>query len=172
MKYAFPVERGSLVRGIPTSYAAPPMSSEFVPDSGPPPGVARRRRHHSRVQVHPAQPERSKAARMDPKLSKCSPGSTRSVMAGRANASSLKRNSPRVSLNDRRQTPESQSRRHRGSCAPLGAAAAEIRLRRRLCYRTPDHRSGQRAGARHARRGCNRRPGFVWGIFSPGRTAP
>jgi len=44
------------------------MSSEFVPDSDPPPGVARRRRHRSRVQVHPAQPERSQSRPDGPKL--------------------------------------------------------------------------------------------------------
>src|SRR5262245_31279914 len=37
LKYAFPAERGALSRGMPTSYAAPPMSNEFVPDSDPPP---------------------------------------------------------------------------------------------------------------------------------------
>ena len=120
MKYAFPVERGSLVRGIPTSYAAPPMSSEFVPDSDPPPVWPDAEGTVRGFKFTPLSRSAPKAARMDPKLSKCSPGSTRSVMAGRANASSLKRNSPRVSLNDRRQTPESQSRRHRGSCAPPG----------------------------------------------------
>ena len=29
VKYAFPVERGPMTRGIPTSYAAPPLSSQF-----------------------------------------------------------------------------------------------------------------------------------------------
>src|SRR5262245_12465006 len=36
-KDAFPAERGSLTRGTPTSYAAPPMIDEFVQDSDPPP---------------------------------------------------------------------------------------------------------------------------------------
>ncbi len=37
LKYAFPVERGSMTRGMPTSYAAAPMNSEFAPTSDPPP---------------------------------------------------------------------------------------------------------------------------------------
>ena len=37
VKYAFPVERGTMTRGTPTSYAAPPMNSEFAPTSDPPP---------------------------------------------------------------------------------------------------------------------------------------
>ena len=37
VKYAFPVERGTMTRGMPTSYAAPPMSSAFAPTSDPPP---------------------------------------------------------------------------------------------------------------------------------------
>ena len=37
VKYAFPPERGSLTRGTPTAYAAPPMNKDFAPDSDPPP---------------------------------------------------------------------------------------------------------------------------------------
>jgi hypothetical protein len=37
VKYAFPVHRGGLVRGIPTAYAAPPLSREIVESSEPPP---------------------------------------------------------------------------------------------------------------------------------------
>ena len=37
VKYAFPPDRGTMTRGTPTAYAAPPMNKEFVPDSDPPP---------------------------------------------------------------------------------------------------------------------------------------
>lgn len=37
VKYAFPVERGALTRGMPTSSAAPPLNREFAPTSDPPP---------------------------------------------------------------------------------------------------------------------------------------
>jgi DNA-binding Lrp family transcriptional regulator len=35
VKYAFPAERGGMVRGIPTAYAAPPLSADIVPDRIP-----------------------------------------------------------------------------------------------------------------------------------------
>ena len=37
VKYAFPAQRGAMTRGTPTGYAAPPLNSEFAPDSDPPP---------------------------------------------------------------------------------------------------------------------------------------
>jgi len=37
VKYAFPVERGGMVRGIPTAHAAPPLNQLLVPGSEPPP---------------------------------------------------------------------------------------------------------------------------------------
>ena len=37
MKYAFPVQRGSVTRGIPTSYAAPPLNAEIAPGDELPP---------------------------------------------------------------------------------------------------------------------------------------
>ncbi|HXB67568.1 MAG TPA: hypothetical protein VNY05_04960 [Candidatus Acidoferrales bacterium] len=37
LKYAFPAERGAMTRGIPTSYAAPPLNREFAPTSDPVP---------------------------------------------------------------------------------------------------------------------------------------
>jgi DNA-binding Lrp family transcriptional regulator len=37
LKYAFPAERGGLTRGMPTSYAAPPMNRDFAPTHDPPP---------------------------------------------------------------------------------------------------------------------------------------
>ncbi len=37
VKYAFPVHRGTLTRGIPTAYAAPPLNREIQNSSEPPP---------------------------------------------------------------------------------------------------------------------------------------
>jgi hypothetical protein len=37
VKYAFPPDRGHLTRGIPTSYAAPPLNSLIVQSNEPPP---------------------------------------------------------------------------------------------------------------------------------------
>ena len=36
LKYAFPPERGSMVRGVPTAAAAEPLKSRFVEDREPP----------------------------------------------------------------------------------------------------------------------------------------
>ena len=37
VKYAFPAERGSLTRGMPTGYAAPPLNAVIVAPNEPPP---------------------------------------------------------------------------------------------------------------------------------------
>lgn len=37
IRYAFPAEKGSLTRGVPTGYAAPPLNQFIVPDNDPPP---------------------------------------------------------------------------------------------------------------------------------------
>jgi hypothetical protein len=37
VKYAFPPDRGTLTRGIPTSYAAPPLKEKIVQSVDPPP---------------------------------------------------------------------------------------------------------------------------------------
>lgn len=37
IKYAFPAVRGELSRGMPTSYAAPPLNSQISPGNDPPP---------------------------------------------------------------------------------------------------------------------------------------
>lgn len=37
VKYAFPPERGALIRGVPTGYAAPPLNKLIVGSSDPPP---------------------------------------------------------------------------------------------------------------------------------------
>ena len=37
LRYAFPAESGGLTRGIPTAYAAPPLSGMLAPSNDPPP---------------------------------------------------------------------------------------------------------------------------------------
>lgn len=37
VKYAFPVHRGGLVRGVPTAHAAPPLKQQIAESSEPPP---------------------------------------------------------------------------------------------------------------------------------------
>lgn len=37
MKYAFPAEHGEVTRGLPTSFAAPPLNNEIVPSDELPP---------------------------------------------------------------------------------------------------------------------------------------
>jgi hypothetical protein len=37
IRYAFPAEKGALTRGVPTGYAAPPLSQSIVADGDPPP---------------------------------------------------------------------------------------------------------------------------------------
>jgi hypothetical protein len=37
VKYAFPASRGSMTRGVPTSWAAPPLSRQFAKSQEPPP---------------------------------------------------------------------------------------------------------------------------------------
>jgi hypothetical protein len=37
LKYAFPPERGSLTRGMPTSYAGPPLNTHLIQTDEPPP---------------------------------------------------------------------------------------------------------------------------------------
>jgi len=37
VKYAFPVHRGGLVRGVPTAHAAPPLNRQITDSSDPPP---------------------------------------------------------------------------------------------------------------------------------------
>lgn len=68
VKYSFPAVTGTLTRGIPTAYAAPPLNSTIV-DSGDPPPVWPYARGELRgialEPIHRAAPE---AAIADPKL--------------------------------------------------------------------------------------------------------
>ena len=68
LKYAFPPERGSLTRGTPTSYAAPPMNTEFAPDSDPPPVWPDAEGTVRGFAFTPLTRGTPKAAKQDPKL--------------------------------------------------------------------------------------------------------
>ena len=68
VKYAFPPERGSLTRGTPTAYAAPPMNKEFVPDSDPPPVWPDPEGTVRGFEFSPLTKHVPKAARQDPAL--------------------------------------------------------------------------------------------------------
>ena len=68
LKYAFPPERGSLTRGTPTSYAAPPMSAEFAPDADPPPVWPDAEGAVRGFAFTPLTRGAPKAAKQDPKL--------------------------------------------------------------------------------------------------------
>jgi hypothetical protein len=68
VKYAFPAERGPLTRGMPTSYAAPPMNREFAPDSDPPPVWPDAAGTVRGFKLSPLTRSAPKAARQDPQL--------------------------------------------------------------------------------------------------------
>jgi hypothetical protein len=69
VKYAFPAERGTLVRGIPTSYAAPPLNQEIIaPDSDPPPVWPDAEGTVRGLEFSPLSRSAPKAARQDPQL--------------------------------------------------------------------------------------------------------
>lgn len=68
LKYAFPAERGSLTRGMPTSYAAPPMNREFAPGSDPPPVWPDAAGTVRGIKFSPLTRHAPKAAKLDAKL--------------------------------------------------------------------------------------------------------
>src|SRR5665811_916202 len=49
VKYAFPPEHGTLTRGVPTGYAAPPLNKVIASSSDPPPRLALCRGQCARV---------------------------------------------------------------------------------------------------------------------------
>jgi len=68
LRYAFPAIRGALTRGVPTSYAAPPLNSQIVqPDEPPPvwPSASGKVRGYELSPLYAKAPE---AALKDPKL--------------------------------------------------------------------------------------------------------
>jgi hypothetical protein len=161
----FRFERGSLVRGIPTSYAAPPMSSEFVPDSDPPPvwpdaeGTVRGFKFTPLSRSAPKPPGWTQALEVLAWIDTLRDGRARErqfaekELAARLATTGVRRQNPNLAAT------EAVARRWGRCCRDSSSS--------RLCYRTPDHRSGQRAGARHARRGRNSQTWLRMGNIQP-----
>jgi hypothetical protein len=68
VKYFFPPRRGGLTRGIPTSYAAPPLSSEIVQSSEHPPVWPYAKGSVRGYEFSPIHESVPRAAEKDPKL--------------------------------------------------------------------------------------------------------
>lgn len=68
VKYAFPVHRGGLVRGIPTAHAAPPLNQQIAESSDPPPVWPDAEGSVRGVEFSPLYKNVPTAARRDPKL--------------------------------------------------------------------------------------------------------
>ena len=62
LKYAFPVVRGELTRGVPTSYAAPPLNALIAPGDEPPPVWPYPLGSHRGVALEPLYKQAPKAA--------------------------------------------------------------------------------------------------------------
>jgi hypothetical protein len=68
-KYAFPATVGAMTRGVPTSYAAPPLVSQLSQPSGEPPPVWPDPQGERRgLAFYPLYPSAPDAARKDPSL--------------------------------------------------------------------------------------------------------
>jgi hypothetical protein len=68
VKYAFPVHRGGLVRGVPTAHAAPPLNQQIAESSEPPPVWPDAEGAVRGVEFSPLYKNVPAAARRDPKL--------------------------------------------------------------------------------------------------------
>ena len=68
LKYAFPARRGELTRGMPTSYAAPPLSRHIARGSDPPPVWPDPEGEERGITLQPLYSAVPKAARRDPFL--------------------------------------------------------------------------------------------------------
>ncbi len=68
VKYAFPVHRGGLVRGVPTAHAAPPLSQQIAESSEPPPVWPDPEGTVRGLEFSPLYKNVPAAARRDPKL--------------------------------------------------------------------------------------------------------
>jgi hypothetical protein len=68
VKYAFPVYRGTMTRGIPTSYAAPPLNGIIASSAEPPPVWPYAEGSARGVELSPLYKTVPAAAQRDPKL--------------------------------------------------------------------------------------------------------
>jgi hypothetical protein len=68
LKYAFPAQRGSLTRGVPTSYAAQPLRERIAPNDEPPPVWPYAMGSQLGIALEPIYKQAPKAALRDPGL--------------------------------------------------------------------------------------------------------
>jgi len=68
VKYAFPVHRGGMVRGVPTAHAAPPLKQQFAESFDPPPVWPDASGSARGLEFSPLYKNVPAAARRDPKL--------------------------------------------------------------------------------------------------------
>lgn len=68
VKYAFPVQRGEATRGMPTAYAAPPLSDQIAADGDLPPVWPEAEGDVRGITLEPLHRAAPKAARKDPAL--------------------------------------------------------------------------------------------------------
>lgn len=68
VRYAFPAERGTQTIGIPTAYAAPPLSEQIVPGRSLPPVWPSRHGTVTGIALTPLYPSVPEATRVDPHL--------------------------------------------------------------------------------------------------------
>lgn len=68
VRYAFPVHRGGIVRGIPTAHAAPPLKQQLAESSDPPPVWPDASGSARGLEFSPLYKNVPAAARRDPKL--------------------------------------------------------------------------------------------------------
>lgn len=68
LKYLFPIRQGGLVRGMPTAWAAPPLSEQLAPNNEPPPVWPDPKGRVRGVALEPLHENAPGAARRDPRL--------------------------------------------------------------------------------------------------------
>ncbi|HEX6666306.1 MAG TPA: helix-turn-helix domain-containing protein [Solirubrobacterales bacterium] len=70
VRYLFPIRQGGLVRGMPTAWAAPPLSDELAPSDEPPPVWPDSDGRARGVALEPLHGNATAAARANPELAK------------------------------------------------------------------------------------------------------
>lgn len=68
VKYSFPAKRGGMTRGIPTAYAASPLTKQIVPSSEPPPVWPAAEGEVRGTELSPLYKNAPQAALRDPRL--------------------------------------------------------------------------------------------------------
>ena len=146
VKYAFPARRGEVTRGVPTSYAAPPLNKEIEPGSELPPVWPFPEGQHRGVSLEPLYKTAPAAALRDPIFYEL----LALIDARRSGRGVLVVPTDATSIHER---PESSSpRRAVGCCSLFSVTRARRRLRQRTAHHRP-RRCGNSAdkGCRHDR---------------------